>query len=299
VRGDGRGVSDAQAWPPLPLAEWQASYETVHLWTQIVGKIRLAMTPLINHWWNATLFVNARGLTTSAMPYRESAFEIAFDFIDHRLLIEAAWGPRTALDLRPQPCADFYAGLMTTLKEMEIDTHIWPVTVEMPTAVRLDEDRAHTTYDPEYVQRWWLITLKVAMILQEFRGRFIGKHSPVHFFWGSFDLASTRFSGRRAPERPGADAMTREAYSHEVWSGGFWPGSGPIQDAAFYAYAAPQPDGFDRRSPGYNRELGESILMYDEMRNSASPRDTLLDFLQASYEAAATLGKWNRAELER
>ena len=288
-----------EAWPPLPLAEWRTTYETLHLWLQIVGKIRLATTPLINHWWNTTLFLTARGLTTTPMPYHDEAFEIQFDFIEHRLLVDTSWGPRRTFELRSQPCADFYASLMSALLELEIDTRIWPVSVELPTAIRLNADRDHATYDPEYVNRWWRIMLTVAAIMQEFRGRFIGKCSPVHFFWGSFDLAVTRFSGRRAPTREGADAMTREAYSHEVSSCGFWPGSGPVTDAAFYAYSAPQPKGFDDALPNYNRDLGEYIVMYEDVRTSSSPRATLLDFFQSTYVAGANLGKWNRADVER
>ena len=288
-----------EAWPPLPLAEWQRTYETLHLWTQVVGKIRIATTPLINHWWNSTLYLTARGLTTSSMPFGNAAFEIRFDFIDHVLLIETSAGARQTIDLRPQACADFYASVMHALKHLGIEVQISPVTSEIPVPVRLDEDRQHAEYDADYANRWWRVASSAALVMEEFRAGFIGKASPVHFFWGSFDLAVTRFSGRRAPPRPGADAITLESYSHEVSSCGFWPGGGAVNDAAFYSYAAPQPEGFDRALPGYNRDLGEYILMYDEVRASASPRDTLLDFFQSTYEAAANLGHWNRAELER
>lgn len=291
-------------WPELPLREWQPSYATLHLWTQVVGKIRTKLTPLVNHWWNSTLYLNARGLTTSAIPYAEGAFEISFDFIDHRLAIETSWGPRRTIELRPKPCCDFYRQVMDALADLGIEVEISPVAQELPQPIRLDLDREHASYDAEYVQRWWRIMLRVAMILSEFRARFIGKSSPVHFFWGSFDLAVTRFSGRRAPAREGAGAMMNEAYSHEVISVGFWPGSGPIQDAAFYAYAAPQPAGFDSAkikpdTARYDRTLGEYILMYDDMRSAPSPRQALLDFAQSTYEAGASLGGWNRAELER
>lgn len=291
-------MTSADAWPPLPLAEWRPTCETLHLWMQVAGKIRLATTPLINHWWNTTLFLTARGLTTSPMPYGDSAYEIAFDFIDHALLIETSWGPREKLDLRAEPPADFYRKVMDALARLNIDTRIWPVAVELPSPVRLDTDRRHASYDPEYASRWWRIMSSSALVMQEFRGRFIGKSSPVHFFWGSFDLAVTRFSGRRAPPREGADLITREAYSHEVSSCGFWPGGGKVDDAAFYSYAAPQPPGFDSALPRYNPDLGEYILMYDEARRSASPRDTLLEFFQSTYEAAANLGQWDRANLE-
>jgi hypothetical protein len=291
-----------EQWPELPLAAWQKTYDTLHLWTQVIGKIRTTQTPLINHWWNATLYLNARGLTTSAIPHDDGAFEIAFDFIDHRLLIETSWGKRRSLELRPQFCADFWQAVMDALAELKIELKIHPLSSELPQNVRLDLDREHDTYDPAWANRWWRITLAVHNVLQEFRARFIGKCSPVHFFWGSFDLAVTRFSGRRAPPRE--DPMMNEAYSHEVSSAGFWPGSGTISDAAFYAYHAPQPAGFDRASVGpaaahYDSQLGEFILMYDDVRKSATPREALLDFLQSTYEAGANLAGWNRAELER
>jgi hypothetical protein len=286
-----------EAWPSLPLAEWKATYDSLHLWSQVVGKIRLATTPLINHWWNVTLYMTSHGMTTSAMPYRGSSFEIAFDFIEHLLIIETSWGQRRILELRPQACADFYHSVMGLLRDLGINVAIWPVSVEMETAVRLADDREHTEYDAEYVNRWWRITLQSALVMQEFRSRFIGKCSPVHFFWGAFDLAVTRFSGRTARRRD--DPMQNEAYSHEVSSCGFWPGGGPVTDAAFYAYAAPQPEGFDRALPGYNRDFGEYIFMYEDFRKSTDPRTTLLDFFQSTYEAAANLGKWDRAALER
>ncbi len=289
-------------WPALPLASWQKTYETLHLWTQVIGKIRTAQTPLINHWWNATLYLTGRGLTTSPIPLGGRAFEIAFDFVDHRLLIDTSWGLRRTFELRPRPCAEFYASVMKALAELKIEVDFNPLSSELPENIRLDLDREHTTYDPEWANRWWRVTLAVHNVLQEFRSRFIGKCSPVHFFWGSFDLAVTRFSGRRAPARD--DPMMSEAYSHEVSSAGFWPGSGPIADAAFYAYHTPQPAGFDRAAvrpaaAHYDPQLGEYILMYDEVRTSASPRQTLLDFLQSTYEAGATLANWNRSELER
>lgn len=287
-------------WPPLPLSEWRDTYENVHLWTQIVGKIRLARTALINHWWNTTLYLTARGLTTSPMRDGDRAFEIAFDFVDHRLLIDTSSGERRSIDLRPQPCADFYSSVMQALDALGIEVHITPITSEIPNPVRLDEDRAHDSYDADAMNRCWRIMLSTSLVMQEFRSRFMGKASAIHFFWGSFDLALTFFSGRRAPAREGADAMMREAYSHEVSSCGWWPGGGAMQEAAFYAYAAPQPEGYDRAlARYYNSDLKEPVLMYDEVRASSDPRKKLLDFFNETYEAAANLGHWNRAELER
>ncbi len=289
-------------WPELPLAAWRETYETLHLWTQIVGKIRTACTPLVNHWWNATLYVDARGLTTSAIPAGNEAFEIRFDFIDHRLMIEKSDGRRRTFELRPRACADFYADLMGALAELKIEAPITPLSCELPKNIRLDLDREHASYDRQWANRWWRITLAVANVFHEFRAPFIGKCSPVHFFWGSFDLAVTRFSGRGAPKRD--DPMMAEAYSHEVSSAGWWPGSGKIEEAAFYAYHVPQPEGYERASvkPSaayYDRELGEYILAYDAVRKSSSPRETLLDFLQSTYEAGANLAGWDRAALER
>jgi Family of unknown function (DUF5996) len=297
-------MTDRDVWPALPLAAWQPTYATLHLWTQVIGKIRIARTPTLNHWWNATLHLAARGLTTGPMQDGSQSFEIRFDFVDHRLIIETSRGGCEVIDLRPQTSADFYAAVMKALASVGVNVRIWPVTVELPEAVALDRDRDHASYDAESVNRWWRVMLATGTVLEEFRARFIGKCSPVHFFWGSFDLAVTRFSGRRAPVREGADAITRESYSHEVISAGFWPGSGSVQDAALYTYAAPQAPGFERApvkpaAAHYDTALGEYILMYDDMRSSASPRQTLLDFLQSTYEAGANLGGWNRAELER
>ncbi len=297
-------VHQDAAWPALPLRDWQPTYATLHLWTQIVGKIRTKQTPLVNHWWNSTLYLTGRGLTTSAIPYHDGAFEMRFDFVDHRLRIDTSWGPRREIELRPQPCCDFYALVMRALGELGIDVAIAPVSDELPQPVRLDLDREHGSYDREFVERWWHILLRVDTILNEFRARFIGKSSPVHFFWGSFDLAVSRFSGRRAPHRDGAPRWVNEAYSHETSSVGFWPGSGSVTDPAFFAYIAPQPAGFDTapvkpEAAHYDRTLGEYILMYDDMRKSASPRQALLDFAQSTYEAGANLAGWDRAELER
>jgi Family of unknown function (DUF5996) len=291
-------------WPELPLASWQDTYSTLHMWTQIVGKVRLALSPLVNHWWEVPLYVNARGLTTSAIPYGDGIFEVQFDIIDHKLDIRTSWDTSKTLPLKPQSVADFYTAFMSALQSLGIKVKIWTMPVEVPNPVRCDRDTQHASYDPEYVRRLWQILIMSSNIFEEFRARFIGKNSPVHFFWGSFDLAVTRFSGRRAPERPGADRITREAYSHEVISAGFWPGSGEIKGPAFYVYAAPEPAGFSEQKvkPAeafYHPQVKEFLLMYDDVRRAASPRQALLDFLQSTYEAGANLANWNRNELER
>lgn len=291
-------------WPELPLAAWQDTYATLHMWTQVVGKVRLALSPRINHWWEVPLYVDARGLTTSAIPYGEGIFEVHFDFIEHKLLIQTSWGSSKVLALKAQSVADFYAEFMSALRSLGITLKIWTMPVEVPNPIRFENDTQHVAYNPEYAQRFWRILILCDNIFGEFRARFIGKNSPVHFFWGSFDLAVTRFSGRRASERPGTDAMTREAYSHEVISAGFWPGGGDIKGAAFYAYAAPEPEGFAAQAvhPAeafYHPQLKEFLLMYDDVRRAPSPRLAVGEFLQSTYEAGANLGRWNREELER
>ncbi len=291
-------------WPPLPLAQWKDTYDTLHMWTQIVGKVRLALAPPVNHWWHVPLYLHERGLTTSAMPYRSEALEIRFDFLDHRLSIETSSGARRELALRPRSVADFYDEFQKALRALGIDAPIWRMPVEIPDPVPFDEDDRHASYDADAVRRFWRILLHVVPIFEEFRGRFLGKSSPVHFFWGSFDLALTRFSGRRAPERPGADPITREAYSHEVVSAGFWPGGGGVEGPAFYCYAAPEPEGFSAAHVGpgkafYQPELKEFLLMYEDVRAAASPREAILTFLQTGYDAGASLGGWDRAALER
>jgi hypothetical protein len=293
-----------QPWPELPLEAWQDTYATLHMWTQIVGKVRLALSPLINHWWEVPLYVNSHGLTTSPIPYRDAIFEVRFDFIEHKLTIETSWGSSKTLALRPQSVADFYAEFMSALRSLDIEVKIWSMPVELPSPVPFDSDTQHASYNPDSVHRFWQVLVLCSNVFEEFRAGFIGKNSPVHFFWGSFDLAVTRFSGRRAPERPGADSITREAYSHEVISAGFWPGGGDIKGAAFYAYAAPEPVGFAAQSvqPAaafYHPQMKEFLLMYDDVRRAASPRQTLLSFLQSTYEAGANLADWNRNELER
>jgi Family of unknown function (DUF5996) len=293
-----------ECWPALPLDSWKDTCATLHMWTQIVGKVRLSLTPLVNHWWNVPLYVSARGLTTSRIPYGERAFEIWFDFIQHQLVLETSDGIEKKIALAPRSVADFYREFMQMLRSAGIEVKIWHMPVEIPNPIAFDEDRVHASYDPASVEKFWRILLTVDAIFNQFRSKFIGKSSPVHFFWGSFDLAVTRFSGRRAPERPGADRLTREAYSHEVSSVGFWPGSGDIKDAAFYSYMAPAPQGFAAAqvrpaAAYYDKQLGEFLLMYEDARKAASPTGALLDFCQSTYEAGATLGDWDRKALER
>jgi hypothetical protein len=292
------------SWPELPLEAWQDTYATVHMWTQMVGKVRLALSPRINHWWEVPLYVNARGLTTGAIPYGSRIFEVQFDFIEHKFIILTSWGSSKTLALGPQSVADFYAEFMSALQTLGIEVKIWTMPVEVPNPVRFTADTQHAAYDPEYANRFWRILVLCENIFQEFRAGFIGKDSPVHFFWGSFDLCVTRFSGRRAPERVGADSMTREAYSHEVISAGFWPGGGDVKGAAFYAYAVPEPAGLagqpvQPEAAFYHPQLHEFLLMYDDVRRAHSPRQALLSFLQSTYDAGANLGHWDRKELER
>jgi hypothetical protein len=291
------------SWPELPLEVWKDTCATLHMWTQIVGKIRLVLAPHVNHWWQVPLYVNSCGLTSSAIPYAGRTFEVQFDFVEHQLVITVSDGQINSMPLRPQSVAAFYAEFMAALRSLGIEVRIWPMPVEIPNPIRFDRDEQHASYDRLYVERFWRILVLVDGVLKKFRSGFIGKHSPIHFFWGSFDLASTRFSGRRAPERPGADPITREAYSHEVISVGFWPGGGEVKGAAFYAYAAPEPNGFKdasvRPAKAFYSPLGEFLLMYDDVRQSANPEHDLLEFLQSTYEAGANLGTWPRKELER
>lgn len=296
-------MNPSDPWPPLPLADWQATYDTIHMWSQIVGKVRMALAPMTNHWWQVVMYVTARGLSTSPIPYADQTFEIQFDFLSHTLIIELLDGRKANLPLRPQSVADFYSAFTRELKSLGIEVEIWPVPVEFPDAIAFAEDKRHASYDAEAVGRFFRVLSSVDRVLKEFRGRFIGKCSPVQFFWGSFDHAVTRFSGRTAPERPGADAVTREAYSHEVISHGFWPGGSGVDSAAFYAYAAPEPAGFRDASikpekAVYHPELKEFILKYDDVRSAGSPEQAILDFCQSTYEAGADLGNWNRKELE-
>jgi hypothetical protein len=297
-----------ELWPSLPYEEWKDTYETLHMWAQIVGKIRLALSPRVNHWWNATLYVTPRGFTTSSIPYNTGrgtrTFEILFDFVDHRVAVHTSDGQRRHMGLYARSVADFYRELMTALRSLGIEVKINTMPQEVPDPIAFEIDTVHASYNEDYVNRLRHILVQSDTVFKEFRGRFIGKCSPVHFFWGSFDLAVTRFSGRRAPERPGADFMTREAYSHECISAGFWPGGGSVLAPAYYSYTAPEPPGLGEApvrpdSAYHDSEGGEFFLMYDDVRNSGAPRETLLDFLQSTYDAGANLAGWDRAALER
>jgi hypothetical protein len=288
----------------LPLDAWRDTYATLHLWTQVVGKVCLALSPRSNHFWNVAFQVTSRGLATPALTAGDRALTLTFDFVSHQLVLQCSDGVTRMLALRPQTVADFYQGVMETLRGMGVEVRIWTMPVEIADPVRFEADLSHRSYDPAYANAFWQALVAMKPVFESFRCSFVGKCSPVHFFWGSFDLAVTRFSGRRAPERAGADAITREAYSHEVISHGFWPGGGIIQQAAFYAYAAPQPAGFDNAAvrPAaayYSKELSEFILPYEAVRTAGSPVAELGEFLRTTYERAATLAKWNRAELER
>jgi hypothetical protein len=297
---------DRAIWPALPLAAWQDTYATLHLWTQIVGKVRLALSPPLNHWWHVTLYVTPRGLTTSSIPYGTRTFEVAFDFLDHTLWIQSSDGARRAMGLYPRSVADFYREFLALLRALGIEVTMNPLPQEIANPIRCDIDEEHAAYDAAYAARWWRIMVQSDRVLHQFRGRFIGKCSPVHFFWGAFDLAVTRFSGRRAPERPGADRVQREAYSHEVSSVGFWPGmaGGAVEEPAYYAYMAPEPAGFaaavaQPAAASYNQALGEFILPYEAVRIATDPDAMLLAFAQSTYEAGANLAGWDRAALER
>lgn len=298
-----------ELWPVLPLEEWKGTYATLHMWTQIVGKIRLAQTPWVNHSWHVTLYVTSRGMTTSPIPYGMRTFQIDFDFIDHRLVIQTSDGAVRTIALRPVSVADFYGEVMTALQDLNLKMSIRTKPNEVVEPILFEEDHTHASYDANYANRFWRVLVQSDRVLKEFRSRFIGKCSPVHFFWGSFDLAVTRFSGRLAPEHPGGvpnlpDFVTREAYSHEVSSCGFWPGGGAIIEPAFYAYAYPEPQGFKDytvrpKAAFYSSDMREFILPYSAVRNADNPDEALLGFLQGTYEAAANRGNWDRAALER
>jgi hypothetical protein len=302
-------ASRFDSWPDLPLAAWSESYATLHLFTQIVGKVRLAQTPWVNHSWHVTLYVTARGLTTSPIPYGDRTFQIELDFVDHQLRVLSSDGGISGFMLQPQSVAAFYARLMEEMEKLGLRVTICRKPNEVAEPIRFDQDEMHKAYDREYVNRFWRILVQSDRVFKEFRARFVGKSSPVHFFWGAPDLAVTRFSGRSAPQHPGGvphlpDWVVREAYSQEVSSCGFWPGGGPIPYAAFYSYAYPEPAGFSEApvKPGasfYSTDLREFILPYDVVRQSQSPDETLLVFLQTTYEAAADLAKWDRGLLER
>ena len=299
-------------WPAeLPLAEWMDTYDTLHRWTQIVGKIRLALTPQVNHWWNSTLYITPHGLTTSSMYYNGRPLQIDFDFISHLLLIVTTDNPTKTIPLRPCSVAEFYEKIITALRSLEMPVTIWTTPVEIPDRTPFEQDKKHKSYDPKYAQQFWRILAQVSRVFSEFRSRFTGKVSPVHFFWGAFDLAVTRFSGRIAPLHPGAPYcapfVMAEAYSHEVSSCGFWPGSssgGPVNEPIFYSYSYPEPQGFkdypiQPKQAFYHSEMKEFMLPYNVVSTANSPDEVLLSFLQSTYEAAATCAKWDRDALER
>jgi hypothetical protein len=298
----------SEAWPELPYAAWKETAATLQLWTQIVGKVRLVLTPWLNHSWHVTLYVTARGMSTSPMPVDGGALEIEFDFIDHVLWFRRSDGRFRQLVLKPMAVAEFYTEAMVALRALGVNVRINEMPNEIADAIPVPDDALHASYDAEAVVRFHRVLLSTHEVFAHFRSGFVGKVSPVHFFWGSFDLAVTRFSGRRAPQHPGGvpnlpDAVAREAYSHEVSSAGFWPGGGALDYAAFYSYAYPAPQGFAeaRVRPAeafFSNELGEFILPYDAVRTAREPAQALMDFLQTSYEAAADLGRWDRAELE-
>ncbi len=298
------GTRNSDLLPALPFDSWKDTLATLHMWTQVVGKVRLELCPLVNHWWNVPFYVTARGMTSSAMPFQRGTIEVRFDFIEHQLLLETSEGRVAALALKMQSVAEFYEKFMTALAELNVAAKIWTTPCEIPDPIPFEQDHTHASYDPEAVHKFWRILVWVDQVFKEFRSGFLGKVSPVHFFWGSFDLAVTRFSGRAVPERPGADPITREAYSHEVSSAGFWPGGGDIKGPAFYSYAAPEPSGFPERpirpqTAFYHPQLKEFLLMYDDVRTSDSPKAALMEFLESTYDAAAELGKWDRKALER
>lgn len=293
-----------ERWRPLPLDAWRDTYATLHMWTQVVGKICLALTPLTNHFWNIAFQITPTGLTTPTMTAGAGAATIAFDFIEHRLVIRMSDGREQQLRLEPMTVADFYARVMEMVAALGIRVRIWTTPVEIPDPIPFERDVVHHSYDRSQVESFHAVLLATKPMFESFRSAFIGKCSPVHFFWGSFDVAVTRFSGDRAPERPGADSITREAYSHAVISHGFWPGSGAVQEPAFYAYAAPEPEGLKRapvrpRAAYYHQDMSEFILPYDAVRTAASPADELTAFLESTYNAAAELAGWNRSSLER
>ncbi len=297
------------SWPDLPFAAWSATCDTLQLWTQIIGKLRIALTPLINHWWNATFFVTSRGLAAPAMPYAGGTFDVVFDLVGHRLDIETSDGRSETIGLKPMSVAQFYADVMLRLRSLGIEVHIWTMPSEIENAVPFEQDHAHAQYDADYAHRFWLALVQANRVINEFRARFLGKASPVHFFWGSFDLATTRFSGRTAPPPSGvtphvAPWVMAEAYSHEISSCGFWPGNGGYGRAAFYVYAYPEPPNYgDTRlntvGAFYDKNLGQFILPYDAVRKADDADAVLLGFLQETYAAAADLAQWDRTVLER
>ena len=302
-------MSDNPRWPELPFSAWSETCNTLQLWTQIAGKVVLKLTPLINHWWNVTFNVTARGLAKASIPYQGQTFDIVFDFSNHRLDIATSDGKLECLPLAPMAVADFYAEFVDRLRRLGIDVRIWTMPSEIEDGIAFDRDRTHAQYDAEYVERFHQALVQSARVMTEFRARFIGKASPVHFFWGSFDLAVTRFSGLTAPPPKGhtpnvVDRVMAEAYSHECSSCGFWPGNGGFGQAAYYVYAYPEPQGYGATrltmpEADYNKDVGQFILPYDAVRRARDPDALLLSFFQETYAAAADLAKWNRKDLER
>lgn len=306
MSGHGINVAPSHNWPALPESAWSETRTTLQLWMQIVGKIRLALMPAINHTWSVTLYSSVRGFTTSIMPYGTRTLQIDFDFLNHLLQLETSEGLSKTIPLQPMTVSLFYEKVMAALDDLATPVHIWPVPVEMAEHIPFDQDHTHQAYDPKYAQRFWNILLQTTRVITVFRARFIGKVSPIHLFWGALDLACTRFSGRTAPEHPGvaglADRVTRDAYSHEVSSCGFWPGATGIEPL-FYSYAYPEPPGYRESSiapaqAAFDPKMGEFVLPYEAMRLSADPDSTLLQFLQSTYEAAANCGRWDRGALE-
>ena len=301
-------ASSTEDWPSLPVAAWDENRATLHMWTQIIGKIRLAQAPMINHWWQVPLYLASRGLTTSPIPHGGRAFQIDLDFVEHGLRISVDDGRQETFALQPRSVADFHAELIGRMRSLGLEVRIWTVPCEIEQPIRFEADHRHAAYDADFANRFWRVLVQADRVFTLFRARFLGKVSPVHFFWGSFDLAVTRFSGRWAPSYPGApnvaDKVTREAYSHEVSSTGFWPGIAGVSDPVFYAYACPEPAGFAQAAvtsgaASYNAAFGEYLLPYEAVRQAGASDDLLLEFLQSTYEAAADLGRWARPELER
>jgi hypothetical protein len=298
------GFMSSGAWPELEWSSWSGTADTLHMWTQIVGKTRLALTPLQNHWWNVPLYVTARGLSTSAMACGDDTLDIEFDFLDHALRMRCGSGKSESLALAPMTVADFYREYRRRLAALDVAVDIWPMPVEVQNPIRFDLDTVHSSYDGESARRFWQVLTRAESVFRQWAPGFMGKVSPVHFFWGSFDLAVTRFSGRPAPPREGMDLIQREAYSHEVISAGFWPGNGGYGAAAFYCYAAPVPDGLAEKpiapaAAQWDKTLGEFIYKYDDLRRDPSPEKALLTFVESAYSAAADAAGWDRAALER
>jgi hypothetical protein len=291
-------------WPPLPLDDWKKTYDTLHMWTQVVGKVKLELSPFLNQWWEVGFSVTAQGLTTSPIPSPMGAFQVTFDFINHNLSIFTSDGKRKNMALMPRSVADFYQHFMTALNALGIQVKINTKPSEVENPVPFEQDSSHNSYDPEYVNRWWRILVQVDKVLQQYRSRFIGKSSPILFYWGTFDLAEGRYSGKRVSPPPGANRILRVAENQEQICCGFWPGGGKVQAPAFYSYTYPKPAGIENASlrpaaAHYDADMGEFILLYDDVRKAASPEQALLDFFQSTYEAGATLAHWNRQELEQ